>query len=419
MKILILTPYIYFDSNSKVSRNRTGFGLMVNDIATSFKESGHVVFLLTNTFFTKGEEIDGLKFLPRRQGSLFPFFYFQVIKSCFKYFKQEGAVVSLKHLIYFASINNTRKQIRNVNPDIIHIHGLGVNTIPFIIACIKEGRKFVITLHGLDSFNSSVGVNIRARKYEKNFLKLVLSKSIEITVISSGIKKRIFNFLKVSSIDNLSVVTNGTSFNNNMVIKSSLINSYNFRKEDKLLLCIGNLCKRKNQKQVLRVFSKVQADYSNLKLVIIGKNNPSYNIDIEVSNLKIEDKTIITGPVSREEITAFLDKANFNITASIDEGFGLPIIEAFAFGLPTTCFSDIDAVPDLFNTNTMILAQERSDESLENALRKMLDKNWDKEIIKKHSQQFSSSKMAKNYIQIFKSSKENDLKLSDIMNILK
>ena len=91
-----------------------------------------------------------------------------------------------------------------------------------------------------------------------------------------------------------------------------------------------------------------------------------------------------------------------NILASINEAFGRVIIEAMGYGVPTCTFNDLEAVPEIYNENVMMLAEKRTDESFSNAIKKALEKSWDKETIIEHSRRFSMDKCVNNYLDVYR-----------------
>ncbi len=79
----------------------------------------------------------------------------------------------------------------------------------------------------------------------------------------------------------------------------------------------------------------LQTYKGNLDLVIVGKIDKHYP-DIKHSALDIKNsqRLVFTGAVDELELQALYKGAFAFITASMHEGFGLPGVEALAFGLP-------------------------------------------------------------------------------------
>ena len=61
---------------------------------------------------------------------------------------------------------------------------------------------------------------------------------------------------------------------------------------------------------------------------------------------KLKSKVILAGYVSKEEASVLYKNASIYIFPSLDEGFGIPILEALSFALPVIC-SDIDVFKEV------------------------------------------------------------------------
>ena len=107
------------------------------------------------------------------------------------------------------------------------------------------------------------------------------------------------------------------------------------------ILHVGTFEKRKNLLLLLEAFdSLTKQGHSNLKLILIGQSSPKKNIDdstqlfqmIKANNL--EEKVIIPGYVSDEILHFYYKNAALYVFPSRNEGFGIPVLEAFGYGIP-------------------------------------------------------------------------------------
>ena len=93
-------------------------------------------------------------------------------------------------------------------------------------------------------------------------------------------------------------------------------------------------------------------DDSNLKLVLAGAKIINGNSEVlnEIKTFiiqnKLEDKVILAGYVSKEEASILYKNARIYVFPSLDEGFGIPILEALSFSIPVIC-SDIDVFREI------------------------------------------------------------------------
>jgi glycosyltransferase involved in cell wall biosynthesis len=115
--------------------------------------------------------------------------------------------------------------------------------------------------------------------------------------------------------------------------------------QGKYLLFVGTVQPRKNLERLIEAFIKVITPpippltsrggslYGDIKLVISGKLGWGYERVVELVN-KSAGKVILTGYIDDKERSILLNNAEIYIQPSITEGFGLPVLEAMAAGIP-------------------------------------------------------------------------------------
>lgn len=117
--------------------------------------------------------------------------------------------------------------------------------------------------------------------------------------------------------------------------------------EGEYLIAIGTLQPRKNYERLIRVFAKLKKEGGREKLVIVGKKGWLYDSLFEtVKKLNVEHDAIFTGYVPDEDIVYLLNGAKIYVLASLYEGFGIPILEAQACGVPVAC-SRVSSIPEV------------------------------------------------------------------------
>lgn len=406
MKIMILAPYIYDKDIPEFSVNKTGFGIMVNDIVKSIAEI-EIVELLTRVI-TDAQIKHDVKY------RLISHTWKQILMSAHiddwiisvKIFLcSKGRLKDrLRKMFYCLDRGYVRKHIMMSNPDVVHIHGIGSITKSYIEICEELHQKYIVTLHGLIGLNDSVKVSEEERKIEKNFLQYADKENIPVTVISSGMKTRIEKNYLMHTANNITVITNGTYIPKTYKIdKEDIRKKYNLPDICKICVVIGSIMERKNQIQIVEAFAKLNEDMrENCAILMCGRDMMEGAVQKKISELGCETRIFVLGFVIHKEIEKILQVADLNIVASLDEGFGLSIIEAYAYGVPTVVFSDLDAVYDLYNSNTMELVKDRSTKALTEGINVALKRNWNKEEIISYSKNFSLERMAKLYLDLYR-----------------
>jgi glycosyltransferase involved in cell wall biosynthesis len=104
------------------------------------------------------------------------------------------------------------------------------------------------------------------------------------------------------------------------------------------LLCVSTLHPHKNLDRLIRAYARQKRDF---RLVIAGMRG-FYAEAIEklIAELGIADSVQLTGWIPREALYRFYARALAFIYPSTFEGFGMPVLEAMAAGIPVAC-SDI------------------------------------------------------------------------------
>jgi glycosyltransferase involved in cell wall biosynthesis len=103
--------------------------------------------------------------------------------------------------------------------------------------------------------------------------------------------------------------------------------------------------KRKNIRRTIEAFLLAQGHLpDNFKLVVVGNLPKDDEIFKSIAFSEVANNIIITGPV--EKIQNLLCCAKGLVFASLYEGFGIPILEAFACGVPVIT-SDCSSMPEV------------------------------------------------------------------------
>ena len=101
------------------------------------------------------------------------------------------------------------------------------------------------------------------------------------------------------------------------------------------LLLVGSLEPRKNILGALRAYEKVRGAVSDLKFVIVGKPaGAEVQVHRFIQEKNLTNQVKIIGYVSDEELVCLYHGAMAYLMLSYYEGFGYPVLEGMACGLP-------------------------------------------------------------------------------------
>lgn len=204
----------------------------------------------------------------------------------------------------------------------------------FMVPYIKLGYKTVPVFH--DAFFWEY-----PKHYNKYWLFLfsrisiaAAKRSFVIATPTKHTQKQIISYTGIKE-DKIQVIGEGFRQTNEEPVSASIIKNKPF------VLHVGTFEKRKNITTLIKAF-KIFLDKSalDLNLVLVGKasNKPTLN-DIDnikglISALGLEQRIIFTGYLSDAQVASLYKKASLYVFASFNEGFGLPVLEAFYYKVP-------------------------------------------------------------------------------------
>lgn len=152
-----------------------------------------------------------------------------------------------------------------------------------------------------------------------------------ILVRSESIKSEIESYVNSDKSTKILVVPFGIELS-----RFSNIDTTEIRKKHNLynrivLLYVGRLVPSKCVDFLIKAIPNLSKDFS---LVIVGDGKERENLENLASSLNVLDRVIFAGKVSDEDLPKYYASSNAFVTASLHEGFCVPIIESFASGKP-------------------------------------------------------------------------------------
>jgi glycosyltransferase involved in cell wall biosynthesis len=115
-------------------------------------------------------------------------------------------------------------------------------------------------------------------------------------------------------------------------------------------LFVGRIARNKRQDRVMEVFDHYWRRIdrrSRLFLVGSYEHSPDFHRELEARRRELAsaDHIVFTGKVADEEVQAYFSAASVFLSASEHEGFGIPLLEAMAHGVPVIALART-AVPE-------------------------------------------------------------------------
>jgi glycosyltransferase involved in cell wall biosynthesis len=121
------------------------------------------------------------------------------------------------------------------------------------------------------------------------------------------------------------------------------------------LLTVGTIEPRKNLGMLLDVVKALGEEGKDVKLVVAGKkgwrSQPFFD---QLRSLGLGGQVMLTGSIPENDLPALYSAADLFLFPSLYEGFGLPVLEAMACGVPVLC-SDQSSLPEVAGDAAVLL----------------------------------------------------------------
>ena len=170
------------------------------------------------------------------------------------------------------------------------------------------------------------------------------------------------------------------------------------------ILHVGTLEKRKNLTALIQAFKIVRDNgFPNLKLVLVGKASNKITLDDSgaiknaIKEQQLTNEVILTDYLGDAEVQQLYQKAKLYVFPSINEGFGIPVLEAFKYQLPVviannTCLPEVAgqgaksfnpfSVQDMANAISTLLKDEPLRQTyIEKGNAQLRNFTWDKTAV--------------------------------------
>ncbi|EBS4609317.1 glycosyltransferase family 1 protein, partial [Salmonella enterica subsp. enterica serovar Altona] len=195
--------------------------------------------------------------------------------------------------------------------------------LPGYIPPLFCSKKFIITIHDLNHLDLNDNSSLFKRLFYNFIIKRGCRKAYKIFTVSNFSKERIVAWSGVNP-NKIVTVYNGVSSLFNADVKPLNLGY-------KYLLCVGNRKTHKNEKCVISAFAKADIDPA-IKLVFTG--NPCNDLEKLIIQHGLSERVKFFGFVSEKDLPSLYKGSLGLVFPSLYEGFGLPVVESMACGIP-------------------------------------------------------------------------------------
>ncbi len=251
-------------------------------------------------------------------------------------------------------------------------------------------------------------------RYHRWAMRLAVRRATKIIVPSHFTKNEMIKFYGADPAK-FEVVYHGYNRERYRVIEdqsaiSQVLNKYQIKKP--YLLFIGRLEKKKNTAGLVEAFARIlnspegKRRFRDLGLVLVGE--PGYGFEevlLKIKKYELEEKVILPGWVSEEELPYLLNGAELFVLPSFYEGFGLPILEALASGTPVAA-SRLASIPEVGGEAIEYFDPHRVADLVDKIGKVLLDHSRRLELRRRgleRAKEFSWEKCAKETLEVLES----------------
>ena len=388
MKILQLgnTPY------EEGGFNRTG-GAATHawQLSETLSKNGHDVYIFSHNFFHRKKTTkDGVMVIGPNPIYLAISIFtkkFRVkdIITIYRQYRTVSYRLVIGLVIYYILLSYI---LDKYNPDVVHAHHLEKR---FFIANLlsEDDFRIVATSHSIHSITHSSGK--LGQEYEK-ILKSSYENCDNLIFVSDELRDDYYN--KFGEFEgNDRVIPNPIHFAHPSGI--SIDHNPNIAN----VLFVGSFTKRKGIKTFVRAMSKIESD-TDITGWVVGDTNKA-KVQKYISNIEGGESIRIPGRV--QNIYEYYHIADIFVLPTEKESFGIVFIEAMSQGTPVI---GTTGVPEKVIPNSDVGYRIKPNEPniLAEKIKEGLDKDWEKEKIRKHAQNFSWEESISDFEKFYRSS---------------
>lgn len=239
------------------------------------------------------------------------------------------------------------RAVKKLRPDILHCTS---NTAP-----LSHTVPVILTLHDIIYLNKqNVFKGSLYQKLGNIYRRFIVPRIVDscrsIITVSDFQRQRLCSFF---SFDDMKVQTIYNAYDteryfviNNQAAVDFCRKKYSIPED--FIFYLGNTDPRKNLSNVIKAFSYLISECGFETPLVIGGITRSYLISVlkKLGALNLVTRIYLTGYIADEDLPILYSMAKVFLFPSLEEGFGIPIIEAMACGTPVIT-SNCSAMPEI------------------------------------------------------------------------
>lgn len=255
------------------------------------------------------------------------------------------------------------------------------NVSPRMVHC-----PVVVSVHDLHWFHLSHLFPTAKLQYLRMAIGSSVRRATLVTTLSESSAQDIHRFFGVRR-EKIHVIPAAVSsvFAHGSCEKRRQLVSHRYGITRAFILHVGETLKRKNLVRLVEAYALLSRQRL-LKhgLVFVGRKGDGYDdIANAIRRLDLTNDVLLMGPVSSDEdLSAFYGAADLVVYPSLYEGFGIPIIEAFACGTPVVT-SNVSSLPEVAGEAAILVDPTDTKAMAEAIWQALSDKQLRRELVER------------------------------------
>ncbi len=286
---------------------------------------------------------------------------------------------------------------KKIDFDIIHSHFVYHYGQAGSLIKRKTGIPFVITAHGDDIYDFPFR-NDRWR----NIILETLKFADHIITVSYRNSTILSKDLGVSG-NKISVIPNGFNPNLFKPIHKDVARDYlGLPPDKKIILNVASLVPIKGHDVLITAIKRVVRTREDVLLTIIGNGPLKRKLVNIIKKRNLEKYVRFEGIKPHSEIPLWMNAADLFVLPSLSEGNPTVMFEVLGVGLPFVGTA-VGGVPEIITSEDYgLLCPPKDPECLAEKILIALEKEWNREKIRKYAERFTWNNIAKEIVRIYK-----------------
>ncbi len=252
------------------------------------------------------------------------------------------------------------KLVRRLRVDVFHSPHY---TMPFLLPC-----RSVVTFHDMTFFLFPELHTRPKRLLFPQYIRASARRADALIADSNSTRQDAIRLLKLSP-DRITAIPLGITPDFKPVSdpaqKEALRQKYHL--PERFIIYVGAVEPRKNLPFLLRAFQTASPHFPEWKLVLVGRLGWMYQDVLEqIDTPELRGRVLCTGYVPQEDLPGLYSLAGVFVYPSVYEGFGLPVLEALACGVPVIT-TNVSSMPEITG-EAAVLLPPNDEQSLVQAL---------------------------------------------------